>query len=94
MDEQKNFPDGGSVIICGARPKPRYCGVCGREAVALCDWKVATKKSGACDRPLCAQHAKRVGPGKHLCPEHQRGYDHWKRRHNNPTQGELFQEAA
>jgi hypothetical protein len=82
----------GVVVICG-EAKSRYC-ACGRAAVALCDWKIAVRKSGTCDKPICADHAKCVAPGKHLCPEHQRHYDSWKRRRGVPTQGNLFQEAA
>ena len=71
---------------------PGFC-ACGRTAVALCDWKLTSTKSGLCDRPICAQHAKQVAPGKHLCPEHQLEYDLWKKRHPSP-QGELFAEAS
>lgn len=34
----------------------------------LCDHKMP--EGGTCDRPLCKQHAKQVGPDEHLCPEH------------------------
>ena len=83
----------GNFIICGGRKSPPVYCECGRAAVALCDWKMPNKKSGTCDRPICASHAKQVGPGKHLCPEHQLRYDDWKRQHPAP-QGELFPEAA
>jgi len=76
------------AIICGRRHAPKYC-ACGREAVALCDWKVRTRESGTCDRPMCAQHSKQVAPGKHLCPEHQAAWDVWQKRHP-PAQGSLF----
>jgi|HubBroStandDraft_6_1064221.scaffolds.fasta_scaffold3380755_1 hypothetical protein len=92
MCEHANV-DGHNVIFCGARAKPRYC-ACGREAFALCDWKVSERKSGTCDKPLCSIHGKRVAPGKYLCPEHQRHYDSWKRRRGAPTQGNLFEEVA
>ena len=81
------------LIVCGLRTFKKYC-ACGREATALCDWKVAARKSGTCDRPICAQHAKSVSGGrKHLCPEHQLRYDEWKKRHPVP-QMDLFPEAA
>jgi hypothetical protein len=86
-------------IICGLRrTKPKYC-ACGRPADFECDWKVSARKSGTCDAPICSAHAKQVGPGKHLCPLHQRQYDDWKRRHPDadPQHGQqksLFEEAA
>lgn len=74
---------GGEFIVCGGRR--RYCACnCRRVMQFECDWKVPGKgvspeKPGTCDRPLCAQHATEVAPGKHLCPEHQRAWDAWKR---------------
>lgn len=94
MCDSVKMPGGGTAIICGVRTHPRYCATCGREAVALCDWKVPSKYSGTCDQPMCAQHAKRVALNKHLCPEHQRRYDEWNRRRKNPTQGNLFEERV
>jgi hypothetical protein len=84
--------DGDRIVVCGLRAFKKFC-ECGRPAEALCDWKVAARKSGTCDRPICSRHAKQVAPGKHLCPEHQGEYDDWKAR-NPPAQGSLFQEAA
>jgi hypothetical protein len=84
--------DRSSLMITALRTFKKFC-PCGRQAVALCDWKVAVTKSGTCDAPICAQHTKQVAPGKHLCPEHQLQYDTWKRRHPAP-QGELFSEVA
>lgn len=82
---------GADVIVCGL-PRPRYC-ACGRAADYLCDWKISARKSGTCDAPICAAHSKQVAPGKNLCPEHQRHYDDWKKRHP-PAQGSLFEKAA
>jgi hypothetical protein len=90
-DEVIKLPNGQAVIVCRSGAK-QIC-ACGRPAIALCDWKVSEHKSGTCDRPICGLHAKRVAEDKHLCPEHQRHYDQWKRRHP-PAQGSLFQEAA
>jgi hypothetical protein len=79
-----------------------YC-ACGRKATCLCDWKMPEKKSGTCDKPVCARHAKEVVPGKHLCPEHQLQYDTWRRKHPDvdvrgsgagAEQKSLFEEAA
>ena len=69
------------AIICGARTKPKYCVSCGRPANLLCDWKVKAKRSGTCDAPICDKHALRVAPDKDLCPEHQKAWEEWKRRH-------------
>jgi hypothetical protein len=85
------------VIVCGGHARRRFC-ACGRPADFLCDWKVPAKKSGTCDKPVCAAHAQQVAPGKHLCPEHQRRWDHWKRTHaefdlRGGEQQSLFQEA-
>lgn len=71
------LPDGSFAIICGPRLKPKFC-ACGREAHLLCDWKVKKKKSGTCDAPICDEHARNVGPDKHLCPKHQRAWEEWK----------------
>jgi hypothetical protein len=74
------FPDGSSAIICGTRERRKFC-ACGRAADALCDWKMPEKKSGTCDKPICKQHALQVAPDCDLCPEHQRAFEAWKRRH-------------
>jgi hypothetical protein len=92
MCEKVKLPGGNAALICGLRTFRKFC-ACGRQAVALCDWRIPNKKSGTCDAPICAQHSKQVAPGKHLCPEHQLQYDNWKRRHPAP-QGELFPEVA
>jgi hypothetical protein len=80
MCEHVKFPDGSTAIICGMRGRKKFC-ACGRVADLLCDWKVREKKSGTCDAPICPQHAKQVGPDKHLCPLHQKTYDAWLKRH-------------
>lgn len=74
----------------GKRADRRFC-KCGREAVALCDWKVSLTK--LCDEPVCQLHAKKVAPRKFLCPSHDHAWEDWKRRHP-PAQQELFQEGA
>lgn len=83
--------DGHEFIVCGG-PKPKFC-ACGRREEFQCDWKVPGKKSGTCDRSLCAVHAQEVAPGKHLCPEHQKAYEAWQRRRLvaglNPEPGQL-----
>jgi len=89
--EHIKFPDGTTAIICGL-PSRKHC-VCGRAADFLCDWKVAGRRSGTCDKPICAAHAEQVAPGKHLCPEHQEEWEQWKVKHP-PAQPFLFQENA
>lgn len=71
-----NLPGGGRAIVCGPRVPQRYC-ACGKPAPLLCDWKVKGKRSGTCDRPICAYHAREVETDKHLCPEHQVKHDEW-----------------
>lgn len=102
-DEIKLPGTEGSVIICGLRAKKRFCH-CRRPADFLCDWKIRTG-SGAdqtktCDRPLCRSHAAEAAPGKHLCPEHEKSWQAWKRAkyaqgidpmpHGAPEQQNLF----
>jgi hypothetical protein len=93
MCEHVVMPNGDRGLICGVRGggSPALHCFCGRAAEALCDWKVPAKKSGTCDSPICGLHSKQVARGKHLCPEHQRSFEDWKRR-NPPAQGSLFQE--
>lgn len=62
-------PDGTAAIVCGPRRRMKRC-ACGNPHTALCDWKVKTKKSGTCDKPLCAQCTHVPAPEKDLCPKH------------------------
>jgi hypothetical protein len=89
MCERLDLGDGNFAIICGTRSQPKFC-ACGREATALCDWKVPSRKSGTCDEPICVAHAQRVAPGKDLCPVHQQAWAEWKLRHP-PAQKSLFE---
>lgn len=41
---------------------------CGAISNILCDYEL--ESGGTCDAPLCAQHAHRIGPNRHLCPIH------------------------
>jgi hypothetical protein len=80
MCEHIKTPDGGVMIVCGLPTK--RCVHCGHVGSFLCDWKVTGRlRRRTCDRAICAEHALEVAPGKHLCPEHQRAYEDWKRRH-------------
>lgn len=49
---------------------------CGIMSGILCDWKVMPGVT--CDLPLCEDHAKEVGPDKHLCPAHQIEWQQWQ----------------
>jgi hypothetical protein len=86
-----------SLISSACRIFRKHC-ACGREATALCDWKVAEHKTGTCDTPVCDHHGKPVANGtKRICPTHQKEYDGWKARHRKFTEQEqqsLFSEAA
>ncbi len=68
------LPGGGAAIVCTTTPR---CG-CGRSAPLLCDWKVPSKKSGTCDKPICSQCATSPAPGKDLCPTHAQAWKAWK----------------
>jgi hypothetical protein len=63
------MPGGGAAIVCGPRRRVKRC-ACGNPHTALCDWKVKTKKSGTCDKALCAECTTVPAPGKDLCPKH------------------------
>ena len=84
------------MVTSGLRVFRKFC-ACGRQSEFLCDWKVREHKTGTCDNPICSVHAKQVGPGKYLCPEHQRLYDNWKSKRKEPAsladQGSLFDVA-
>lgn len=59
---------GARGIICTRGPRPRC--VCGRPATLQCD-APTKRKSGTCDKHLCAACATEVAPDRHLCPAHQ-----------------------
>ena len=63
------LPGGVRGILCSRTPRPRCA--CGQPATIQCDAPTKTKRrSGTCDRHLCAACAKEVEPDRHLCPEH------------------------
>lgn len=45
-------------------PPRRCCAI----STFLCDFELPDGKT--CDAPLCAEHAKQIGPDRHLCPWH------------------------
>lgn len=64
---------GQRAIVCTPN---RRC-KCGRRATLLCDWKVPTKKSGTCDRPLCDRCTTKPTADKDLCAEHAVAFREW-----------------
>lgn len=68
-----SLPGGLTAIVCTCRRASARCR-CGRKATLLCDWKVASRKSGTCDAPLCPSCAAlpdpELWPEKHLCADH------------------------
>lgn len=74
--------DGIRGFVCtGRRPGVPRCEHCKRgRGVYQCDWKMGGGKT--CDKFICSDHALEVAPDKHLCPEHQRAYEDWKREHH------------
>ena len=76
--ETIRLPGGGSAIVCSGRRSQRCA--CGRPATRLCDWKVATRRSGTCDKPLCANCSTMPQADKDLCPDHAQAFADWKLR--------------
>ncbi len=72
--EHVELPGGGSAIVCGRRAN--RC-ACGNRATLLCDWKVAGKRSGTCDAPLCDGCTHQPAAEKDLCPAHAKA---WRQR--------------
>lgn len=62
------LPDGTAAIACFSGRRQRCA--CGKVATKLCDWKVPTKKTGTCDKPLCPACTHVPAPDKDLCPTH------------------------
>ena len=67
--ETVRLGDGTTAIVCSRSKRPRCVG-CGNPASLECDWRVKTRRSGTCDRPLCAACTHSPAPDKDLCPEH------------------------
>jgi hypothetical protein len=66
-----DIPGVGRGIICSRTRTPR-CG-CGRPSAFQCD-APSKRKSGTCDKHLCASCATEVGPDRHLCQAHASGF--------------------
>jgi hypothetical protein len=65
-----NFGDGGHGFVCTRGKRPIICSACGKRGDLLCDWKVKERRSGTCDKPICASCSHSPAKGKDLCPEH------------------------
>jgi len=74
--DRVTLPGGFSAIVCTRGRRPHRCTACHLAGGFQCDWKIAPGKT--CDAYLCAEHAKEVAPGKHLCPGHVEAYAQWK----------------
>lgn len=61
------LPGGFRAIVCHRTRRPRCA--CGRPSAFQCD-APTQRKSGTCDRHLCASCATEVGPDQHLCQAH------------------------
>lgn len=62
-----NLPGGGRGFICTRTRSPRCA--CGQPATLQCD-APSKRRSGTCDKHLCAACATEIGPDRHLCPAH------------------------
>lgn len=71
-----NIPGLGVGFVC-TRTKAKRC-KCGLPAALLCDWKVPSKKSGTCDRPICDRCSTSPAPDKDLCSEHAGAFEKWR----------------
>lgn len=73
-------------ILCTRAPRPRCA--CGQPATLQCD-APTKRRSGTCDRHLCASCATEVGPDRHLCPGH--AAEQRQREEHEPTPMEPWQ---
>lgn len=58
-------------IICTRTRRPRCA--CGQPSTLQCD-APTKRRSGTCDKHLCAGCATEVGADRHLCPGHASGF--------------------
>lgn len=81
------LPNGARGVLCTRSRRPRCA--CGQPATLQCD-APTKRKSGTCDRHLCAACAVEVGPDKHLCPGHATSGFATANEAPQPVQGGLF----
>lgn len=62
-----SLPGGGRGFLCTRGPRPRCA--CGKAGAFQCD-APSKRRSGTCDKHLCASCVTEVGPDRHLCPGH------------------------
>jgi hypothetical protein len=64
--------DGFSGIVCHRERRMPKCSVkgCPHDSVYQCDALVPRRKSGTCDKHLCAQHRTQIAGGVDFCPKH------------------------
>lgn len=67
------LPGGARAIVCTRGPRMRCA--CGHPATLQCD-APSGRRSGTCDRHLCASCATEVGPDRHLCSTHAQAAEH------------------
>ena len=79
--EHVRLRDGTAAIVCTGT-STRRCS-CGRTADLLCDWKVPTRSSGTCDKPICRRCAARPARGKDICPAHIPALREWQREQSS-----------
>lgn len=72
--EHVELEGGIKAIVCSSTKR---CS-CGRRATLECDWKVPTRKSGTCDKPICAKCTVSPAPEKDLCPTHAKAFAEWQ----------------
>lgn len=70
-----DLDNGARAIVCTTGRAAR-CVSCGNRAGLLCDWKVPSRRSGTCDKPICARCSYSPAPEKDLCPNHAAEWGH------------------
>ena len=75
--EHVRLANGTGMFVCGTKPRPK-CVSCGHRADLECDWKVPGRKTGTCDKPICARCTTSPAPDKDLCPEHAQAWTKWQ----------------
>lgn len=67
----KSRDTGQTMFLCGEFGA--HCADCAAVGDLLCDFPVAEGKT--CDRPMCDDHAREIGPNLHYCEAH---YQMWQ----------------
>ncbi len=74
--EHVRLPDGTCAIVCG-RVQRQRCYACGLPADRQCDWRVKSRRSGTCDKHICAACSTSPAPDKDICPDHAPALASW-----------------